>query len=279
MKTTGSASFARSQQKRSIYATPRKIEDISECYFYHTMEIPGYGCVEGEWDLRHSAREYLGGVDFRGKRVLEIGTASGFLCFYMESQGADVTAYDLSEEQSLDVVPFSRYEDEQSELTSAHTLIENLNNAYWLSHRAYNSSAKVVYGTVYAIPEEIGMVDISTFGSVLVHLRDPFLALQNALRLTRETVIITEPIPLRFFLHFVLGKFGWPCMVFLPQFERCEPKVGWWFIPPDTIKGFIGVLGFEKAEVKYHFSSEYKGAKRLLYTVVGHRTVGKARLS
>lgn len=59
------------------------------------MDIPGYGGVEGEWDLRKGVKEYLGNVDFKGKRVLEIGTASGFLCFYMEGQGAEVVAYDL----------------------------------------------------------------------------------------------------------------------------------------------------------------------------------------
>jgi hypothetical protein len=266
------ASLAVNDQEKSIYATPRVVTDVNECYFYHTMEIPGYGCVEGEWDLRQSAREYLGGVEFRGKRVLEVGTASGFLCFYMESQGADVVAYDLSEEQSLDVVPFSRYDHKQYELTSKQTLVRDLNNAYWLGHRAYNSNAKVVYGTTYAIPEEIGMVDISTFGSVLLHLRDPFLALQNALRLTRETAIITDVMPSQFLLQHVLGKFGRPSMAFLPQFAKCEPKVAWWFLPPEIIKRFIGVLGFEDVRVKYHVSSKYNGIRRLLYTVVGHRT-------
>ena len=57
---------------------------------------------------------------------------------------------------------------------------------------------------------------------------------------------------------------------------KCEPRVGWWFLPPDIIKEFIGVLGFEEAEVKYHFSSKFKGIRRLLYTVVGHKIVCKA---
>jgi SAM-dependent methyltransferase len=36
-----------------IFATPRKVEDVADCYFYHTMELPGHGVIEGrEWDLR-----------------------------------------------------------------------------------------------------------------------------------------------------------------------------------------------------------------------------------
>ena len=55
------------------YATPRTFTDPADCYFYHTLEVPGYGLFEGEWDLREGVEAYLGGVDFRGRRVLEIG--------------------------------------------------------------------------------------------------------------------------------------------------------------------------------------------------------------
>jgi hypothetical protein len=253
-----------------IYAMPRVVSDIGECYFYHTMELPGYGTVEGEWDLRKGASEYLGGVDFSGKRVLEIGTASGFLCFYMERQGADVVAYDLSEKESWDIVPYSQYDYPQAVLNrKAH--IRKINNAYWLSHRVYRSGAKMVYGTVYAIPEKIGLVDISTFGSVLLHVRDPFLALQNALRLTRETVIVTDVLPRRYLPRRLLGKFTGPCMRFLPDFNKIAPKEAWWHLSPEIIVNFIGVLGFEAAEVTYHIQ-KYHGTSSKLYTVVGHRT-------
>ena len=60
-----------------IFATPRKVEDVADCYFYHTMELPGRGVIEGrDWDLRNRVDEYLGHVDFAGQRVLEIGPAS-----------------------------------------------------------------------------------------------------------------------------------------------------------------------------------------------------------
>ena len=91
-------------RKASVYAEPRTVTDLEECYFYHSMEIPGYGLVEGPWDLRGGVDDYLGGVDLRDKRVLEIGTASGFLCFTMEGRGAEVVASDLSDDHSWDVI-------------------------------------------------------------------------------------------------------------------------------------------------------------------------------
>src|SRR5712691_8821908 len=167
------------------------VTDPADCYFYHTMDIPGYGRVEGEWDLREGVREYLGNVDLRGKRVLEMGTANGFLCFEMERRGAEVVAYDLSENQDWDVVPYAR-QDGAAFVSARREHIRRLNNAFWFCHRAFGSKSKMVYGDVYSVPQEIGQVDVTTFGSILLHLRDPFLALQKALRLTRTTVIVTD---------------------------------------------------------------------------------------
>ena len=27
---------------KNVYASPREIEDIKDCYFYHTMDLAGY---------------------------------------------------------------------------------------------------------------------------------------------------------------------------------------------------------------------------------------------
>jgi hypothetical protein len=50
-----------------IFAIPLKVEDIADCYFYHTMELPGRGLIKGrDWDLRGGVDEYLGKVSFAG---------------------------------------------------------------------------------------------------------------------------------------------------------------------------------------------------------------------
>jgi len=58
--------------------------------FYHTMDLPTHGTVHGQWDLRGREASYLGNIFLQGKRVLEIGTASGHLCTTMERMGAEV---------------------------------------------------------------------------------------------------------------------------------------------------------------------------------------------
>jgi hypothetical protein len=249
----------------SIYATPRIVTDPADCYFYHTVELPGLGVFTGEWDLRRGIRDYLGGVELAGKRVLEIGTSSGFVCFHMERAGAEVVAYDLSDAHMIDAVP-NRYDRERF-LASYPRHIRQLNNAYWLSHRAYGSRARVVYGTVYAVPEAIGPVDVSTFGCVLLHLRDPFLALQNASRLTRETVIVTEPLwaPDRF------ARYSTPCMEFVPDPTNTDADVTWWFLSPGIVQKFLAVLGFEDSVVSTS-RQVYKNRVMYVFTVVARRT-------
>ncbi len=66
------------------FSQPRRGIRFEDCTFYHTIDIPSRGLVRGQWDLRGHVDEYLGGYNFAGKRVLEIGPASGFLTFEME---------------------------------------------------------------------------------------------------------------------------------------------------------------------------------------------------
>lgn len=285
--------------KQHLFEPTRHVSDISDCYFYHVMDLPGYGTVGNEWDLRGNEDAYLGGVSFSAKRVLELGTASGYLCRYMESKGADVIGFDLSHEQSWEVVPFAKF-DTVSFRDQMKDHIRRLNNGWWLAHRVFESKAKVVYGNIYSIPDEIGPVDIATFGSILLHLRDPFHALYNALKLTRETVIVTEAHPFQatdsglgsvapldsYFETKLLkdpitskeeifssgGVFP-GTLYFLPDPRINNPSaaVTWWCFPPEVICRFLGVLGFEATFVTEHCQL-YQGKKTRLYTVVGKRT-------
>lgn len=283
------------------FALPRNVPDVANCDFYHVMDLPGYGTVGGEWDLRGREDAYLGDVPLQGKRVLELGTASGFLCRHMESKGASVVAFDISSEHSLDVVPFSKV-DTASRAAMMKTHVEKLKNGWWLAHRLLSSKASAVYGDIYAVPKTIGLVDISTFGAILLHLRDPFQALFNVLQLTRETVIVTEvhpvqpagssmgsliqPAPITGVRRFVKRYFGLQTtgetpdvnshrgmLCFLPNYRSTDTDyvVTWWCFPPAVICEMLGVLGFERTTVTEHLQL-FRGKEARMYTVVGWRT-------
>jgi hypothetical protein len=249
-----------------LYAEPKYVDRIEDCYFYHAMDLPELGKVPGDWDLRAGIHEYLGGVDFAAKRVLDVGAASGALSFFMESKGAEVVSYDLGPRGEWDLVPFAGWADFAATRSGHQVGLDRLANSYWLSHRLRQSKARVVYGNVYEIPEQIGSVDIAVYGSILLHLRDPFLALQRGLALTRETVIVAEV--LRGHETPLTG----PYLGFLPDADTLEPKDTWWDLRPELIVRMVRVLGFMDTTVSYH-TQEYDGRPIELYTVVGRRSV------
>lgn len=258
--------------KPPAYAEPRDIRDPKECQFYHVMDIPGHGPTKGQWDLRGREQAYFGGVDFAGKRVLEVGTASGYLCFYMERMGAEVVSYDLSHEHDWDIVPYAN-RDFSEQIKKRRAAIRKLNNSWWFAHRAFGSKARVVYGTVYDIPPNLGRFDICTFGSILLHLRDPFLALQRAVQNVTGTVIVTdlmlpfsekqrELIKTRKLLQFV------------PDAAAGEPWETWWKLSPELVSEYLKILGFQHQTVSYHQQLSRPGgnAKEIdLYTIVARR--------
>ncbi|MFN8532729.1 MAG: hypothetical protein U0556_04205 [Dehalococcoidia bacterium] len=275
----------------SVYAPPREVAGLDECYFYHTIDLPDLGTVSGEWDLRANLPAYLGNVDLRGKRVLEMGAASGFLTFSMERMGAEVVGYDLSDQQAWDVVPYAGV-DQAAYLAERREHIRKLNNSWWLSHRLLGSSARVVYGTVYEVPAAIGPVDVCTFGSILQHLQNPFDALHQALRLTRETVIVTDPPPPGYaagrrysaWYHRLWRRLPrlqprmaeWmraESISFRPESSIAQPKDTWWLLAPETVMRMIGVLGFDTVSLTFH-SQQNQGRDIPLYTIVGRRTRG-----
>ncbi len=261
----------------SVFVEPRVVEDLGECNYYHKMEVPGYPKAgDGTVDLRAGVADYLGRVNVCGKRVLELGTTDGYLCFHMEAQGAEVVAYDLSPEQDWDDIPYGG-----TVTPEVRTMRRNgarlYNNAFWLSHRAFQSAAKVVYGTVYAIPEEIGPVDITTMGAILIHLRDPFLALENALRLTRETVVISETTLMRWFNPLRLApRVVGPYAMFMPDPRTRQPEHSWWLLTPMLIRRMLAILGFAKSRIRYHYQV-HDGRRYRYYTIVAHRTSGSAQ--
>jgi hypothetical protein len=256
------------------------------------MEIPGYGLVEGQWDLRESAAAYLGQVKFAGKRVLELGKASGFLTFHMEREGAEVVAHDLSEHDAWDVVPFANLaRRSQSDLHPLYPPgirhwkdflkdrqrgIVALNNGFWLAHRAFGSQARLVLGSVYDLPEALGRFEVATLGSILLHLRDPFQALFRASCLTRETLVVTDIEPDT--VQHVPGEASatgtahGACAKFVPDPQAGGPLDIWWQLAPELIVRWLAILGFEDARI-LHSGHRFQGHAVPLYTVVANRTV------
>jgi hypothetical protein len=116
---------------------PRYVDNLADCFFYHTMTLPVLGEVRGHWDLRGRFSEYVGGVDLGGKSVLDVGAATGFLSFEAEKSGASrVLSFDIGNARQQNFLPF------KISCTTA-TLNAGLNNT-----KPRSSSGKIPTGYV-----------------------------------------------------------------------------------------------------------------------------------
>jgi hypothetical protein len=275
------------------------------------MDIPGVGLMRGQWDLRSSADEYLGGISLADRRVLEIGPASGFLTFLMEERGADVVGCELPHGSQWDFVPYAQT-DPSDYIRDREELHRRLVNGFWLGHRAFGSQSRVLYCRVYDLPEELGSVDIATFSMVLRHLREPFRALEAVQAHVKTSLVITEIFPwslmpdeiqaelyprrlppsVAFEPHGAVSTTVAalidaqpPVVCFCPNTDTRQPRETWWDLTPSALRQFIGVLGFRVASIRYHFQMHdpaYQWTKpegevlrptfHPCFTIVGERT-------
>lgn len=221
------------------YATPLRVKNAEECFFYHRMNIPGIGDVGDQWDLRHVVDAYLGNVDLHGKRVLDMGAAAGFLTFEMEKRGAEVVSFDMQDGSQWNIVPHVADAHRRDEIRSECERADmRLKRAYWLAHERLGSEAKVYYGDVYNLPLELGTFDVVFFGMILVHLRDPFQALYSASRLCRDTIIVSTG---------ARRGLSWRRRAragFVPTRTNGVNDV-WWSLSNDCIASMLDVLGFQ----------------------------------
>jgi SAM-dependent methyltransferase len=248
------------------YARPRRVTDLKDCYFYHTMELPTFGEIIGEWDLRGEEAGYTGSVELKGKRVLEIGTASGHLCFWMERQGAEVVGFDLDEHQDWDLVPAAGSGHETAAQRREH--IRKMNNAWWLSHREFQSRARVAYGSVYKLDDSLGLFDIVTINSVLLHLRDPALAIQRAAALAKEKIVITD-VSEDQFLHSRPHMKDELALYFIPRVGG--PTDSWWYVPSALVMEYLRIVGFSITSKTQHEQRLRGGHRWQFYTIVAQR--------
>jgi hypothetical protein len=126
--------------------------------------------------------------------VLELGPATGHFTFFLEHNGADVVSFEVGYDTSIDLLPPVTQEDIEPLRSTLMTQLERVNNSWWYLHQDRGSAAKIVYGNIYELPSDLGSFDDSFVGSILLHLQNPFLALQQASRHTSKRMIVTDMV-------------------------------------------------------------------------------------
>jgi hypothetical protein len=233
--------------------------------------------MQGEWDLTQIGQNYLGGVTVKGKKVREVGPASGRITLELERMGADVQTLELGGDYTGDFL----VERTQPEWNS-QDFFRRLNDSFEFVKASWSLKAELTHGTIYApLPSS---VDITLMGNMLLHRRDPFKAVYNAAQSTSETLIITETIwnrPLYYYTSALatLIKLPWKltghshCPVqsmFMPTPGVPSNQCVWNYLSPDLITRMLELCGFKRIRFIKHYQT-YRGKPSLNYTIVAER--------
>jgi SAM-dependent methyltransferase len=247
----------------------------ADCVFYQTICLPGIGVIDGAWDHRERTDAYLGHIDFRRKRVLDVGPANGFFSFEMERRGAEVVAIDLGKEADWDAVPHPDI-DVAFLRGALRDNVQLVENAFWFAHKRLNSSVRLIYGSVYDTPNLINRVDVALMSNVLQHFRDPFRAIEQVAKVVGETIIITESLWLDD-QDFVSS----PSMRLLPNSAILEVNHSWWQVSPTLVIEILKLLSFQGIRCRFH-QQRFNGTpvdkrKGLIARSIPHFTVTGTR--
>ena len=220
----------------SLFETPWSVQNIDECSFYHTIELPEYGVIKGHWDLRENIDAYLANFDFSGKTVLDVGTAGGLLTFNMENKGAKVTSFDLTSGKLWNFIPYINPEYNLIEKRKGFIVAaERTKKGYWFSHKALGSKAQCYYGDIYNLPKELGLFDVAILGTIISHLRDPIQALFSVSLRVKDYIILANPTM----------ETKDPIALWMPDSKTLLPVAAWWSFSQACLERMFNVIGFE----------------------------------
>jgi SAM-dependent methyltransferase len=139
---------------------------------YHHLDFGSGVVLEGDYDLPSYLWAYDLPADMRGLRVLDVGTATGFLALECAARGASVVAVDVFD----------------------HTPLVDL-------ARILDLSVEYRKQSVYDLDPANGSFDRCVSGSLLLHLSDPILALRRMRSVCTGALHVTTACPKRWWRH------------------------------------------------------------------------------
>lgn len=217
-----------------------RAEKVSDLYWYHVIELGNEVVTPGFVDHRpylalHGLPESL-----VGKRCLDVATFDGFWAFEMERRGAsDVIGIDLHSRADSDFP--QNWRKEFLSIVPDHVKGEGFTYA----KRALKSKVKRRVLSVYELsPERVGTFDFLFMSDLLLHLRDPFRALENLWTVTRPggTAIIAEAYDVE--LEASGQALATRFRVVLDDYSGCY----WWSHSVSALKNMIHSARFEDVE-------------------------------
>ncbi len=210
-------------------------ERVAAIPWYHTIEL-GHGIVTpGFVDHREQLPYYHLPESLAGMRCLDVATFDGFWAFEMERRGAaEVVGVDVADGNDCDLPRLVRLE------TLKHPEAKPMGLGFRIAREVLGSKVKHQICSVYDLsPEKVGTFDFVNLGDLLLHLRDPQLALQSIASVCHGTFWMAEV--------YVPALEGYGDRR-LSQFSPWLPSFTWWLPSSNTLRAMMAVAGFTEVE-------------------------------
>ena len=226
-------------------------ERPAQSSWYHTQELEPGVVTPGMFDLRPYVDRYGIPADLTGQRALDVGTFEGFWAFELERRGADVVALDVDSIQDLDWPAGLRPD-----------IDGRRGEGFELARAALGSDVRRVGLSVYDATADAlgGRFDLVFCGSVLIHLRDPMLALERLAALCRGQLILADEYSRRLaWLPFAAA-----------EFRGETPWSTWWRPAPRTWLAMVRSAGFEEVREHGRFRLRFREGRKAIPHLVVH---------
>jgi tRNA (mo5U34)-methyltransferase len=232
-----------------------RIEGID---WYHTIDL-GHGVVTpGFVDHREQIPAYHLPESMAGLRCLDVATFDGFWSYEMEKRGAaEVIGIDIAKGTDVDIPMFILDEAGSWPETS-------MGAGFRAASKILGSKVRHEICNVYDLtPERFGMFDIVFLSDLLLHLRNPQLALERIASVCRGKAIIGEVYnPM---LECVTNRNLTQYVLWVPG------SYTWWQPSSSTLRQMMKVAGFDKVEEVSRLTLQTRGGD--CAKVIYHGTV------
>ncbi len=177
--------------------------DLSNYYWYHTVDLGDGLVTPGDYDYRHVLPEFHFPDDMSGMDVLDVGAATGFFSFELERRGARVVSVDLPSLTAWDVIHGER-ERSLKGLMEYHRAASpeeayrrHLDGPFEFCRTVLGSKVRRVHSTVYELSrQKLGVdgFDWIYLGDVIPHIFAPLTALNALAPLCKGTLVISSDL-------------------------------------------------------------------------------------
>jgi SAM-dependent methyltransferase len=235
------------------------LSGVENFYWYHAVDLGAGLLTPGDYDYREQIDAFGFPADLTGKRVLDVGSATGYFAFEFERRGAEVVSVELPSLEKWDVLSAER-DQIVREIAEAHSASSpqeaydrHLDGPFLFCHSRLRSKVKRCYSSVYDLTlAKVGgeRFDLVYAGDILMHLFSPLRALDVLSGLCRGSLVLTIEVPFP-------GPADMPLISFRGLLNGAEGRT-WWMPSRTCAEHMLKRLGFGSVGV----SGRYSGIAR-----------------